>query len=161
MFVAPLFMREEFSGIMVASTPDEMPRSTADRSRPCRRRWPWPLESAALTEDLLLPAERGALRLAGAELLGHRDRDRARHDDPLREPVGDARARRTSPSELEGTKFADLIHPDDKTRVLAFLTSLGEDEATPGSIEFRLRHHDGPLALRGDPAHQPAARPRT
>ena len=34
------------------------------------------------------PAEPGAVRLAREELLGPRDGDRARHDDPLREPVG-------------------------------------------------------------------------
>ena len=25
------------------------------------------------------------------------------------------------PAQIEGTRFADLIHPDDKTRVLQFL----------------------------------------
>ena len=47
------------------------------------------------------------------------------------------------PEALEGTKFADLIHPDDMMTALAFLTSLGETEGHTGIVEFRLRHHDG------------------
>ena len=87
-FVAPLFMREELHGIMVVSTPEEMPRSVADSLQALSSQVALALESAALTEDLLRQAERGAVRLAGAELLRHRDRARARHDDPVREPVG-------------------------------------------------------------------------
>ena len=94
-FVAPLFMREELHGIMVVSTPEEMPRSASPtRCRPCPHRWPWPWRAPRSPRTCCCQAERGTLRLAGAELLGHRDRARARHDDPVREPVGASRARR-------------------------------------------------------------------
>ena len=63
------------------------------------------------------------------------------------------------PKRLEGTRFSDLIHPDDKTGVLSFLTSLGEDEGHPGLVEFRLRHHDGTYltveTLRTNLLHDP------
>ena len=36
------------------------------------------------------------------------------------------------PEPLEGTRFIDLVHPDDKTRVLSFLTAMGDGEGTRG-----------------------------
>ena len=36
----------------------------------------------------------------------------------------------TDPGELEGTRFIDFVHKDDKTRVLSFLTSAGDGENT-------------------------------
>ena len=45
------------------------------------------------------------------------------------------------PTELEGMRFVELVHPDDKTRVLAFLTASGDDDGHTGLIEFRVRLH--------------------
>ena len=49
----------------------------------------------------------------------------------------------SDPDELEGTRFIDLVHQDDKTRVLSFLTSAAEGEGDTALLEFRLRHRDG------------------
>ena len=49
----------------------------------------------------------------------------------------------SGPEELEGTRFIDLVHHDDKTRVLSFLTSVGDGEGDTALLEFRLRHRDG------------------
>ena len=52
--VAPLFMRDEFRGLMVVATDEEMPVSVADSLRALSSQVALALESAALTEDLLL-----------------------------------------------------------------------------------------------------------
>ena len=61
---------------------------------------------------------------------------------------------------LEGTRFADLIPPEDKGRVLTFLTTMAEGEGHTGLTEFRVEHRDGGIANGRDPPHQPAARPQ-
>ena len=115
--------------------PRRCPRTVADSLPALSSQVALALESAALTEDLLRAAERGAVRLAGAELLRHRDGGRAGHDDPLRQPVGGTASSASSPSELEGTKFADLIHPDDKTpRAARSSPSMGDGEGHTGLV---------------------------
>jgi diguanylate cyclase (GGDEF)-like protein len=63
------------------------------------------------------------------------------------------------PEALEGTPFADLVHPDDKTHVLSFVTA---SEGGTDLIEFRARHHDGPYrymeTLRTNLLHDPNVR---
>ena len=131
-FVAPLFIRDELRGLMVVSTPEEMPRTTRGLA-PCpvlagrprsRERRPDRGPAAA--------AERGAVRLARAELVGHRHRGRARHDDQLREPVGASRAR-LRPGAARGH---EVRRPDPPRRqddgVLSFLSSARRGRGTYG-----------------------------
>ncbi len=93
MLVAPLFMRDEFRGMMVVATPEEMPA--------LRRRQPPGAVFAGgararergAHRGSAAPSERGAVRVAGQELVGRRDGHRADDRGPLREPVRLARAR--------------------------------------------------------------------
>ena len=77
-----------------------------------------------------------------------------------RRPTACSASRRAS---SRAPKFSDLIHPDDRTGVLQFLTSGGrEGDAHPGSIEFRMRHRGRLLAhvetLRTNLLHDPNVR---
>jgi diguanylate cyclase (GGDEF)-like protein/PAS domain S-box-containing protein len=141
-FVAPLFMREELHGIMVVSTPEEMPRSVADSLQALSSQVALALESAALTEDLLRQqseARFASLVQNSSDIVTVLELDTTiRYASPSAH-----RVLGVPPEALEGTKFADLIHPDDMMTALAFLTSLGEAEGHTGIVEFRLRHHDG------------------
>ena len=97
-FAAPLFIRDTFNGLIVVGG--------AVRTHPRRHRrargpdLPGVTGRGERSPDAGRPAgaEREALRVAGAERLGHRHRHRARHDDPLREPVDDASSATTPKS---------------------------------------------------------------
>ena len=141
-FVAPLFIREELHGLMVVATPEEMPRGVADSLRALSSQVALALESATLTEDLLL--KQSEARFAS---LVSNSSDVVTVIDPdttvtYASPSA-ARVLGFEPHDLEGTRFSELIHADDKTRVMQFLTSAGDDEGHPGLAEFRLRHREG------------------
>ncbi len=157
-FVAPLFNRDELHGLMIVSTPTEMERSVADSLRALSSQVALALESAALTEDLLIQQSQkrfASLVQNSSDVVTVLDADTSvRYASPSA-----ARVLGFDPAQLEGTRVADLIHADDKTRVLAFLTSLHEAEGHTGLIEFRIRHHDGTYlfveTLRTNLMHDP------
>jgi diguanylate cyclase (GGDEF)-like protein/PAS domain S-box-containing protein len=140
--VAPLFMRDEFRGMMVVATPEEMPSSVADSLRALSSQVALALESAALTEDLLL--RQSEARFAS---LVKNSSDVVTVIEPTTvvryASPSASRVLGTDPGGLEGTRFIDLVHQDDKTRVLSFLTSVGDGEGNTGLLEFRVRHRDG------------------
>jgi diguanylate cyclase (GGDEF)-like protein/PAS domain S-box-containing protein len=154
--VAPLFIRDEFRGMLIVGTPEEMPPTVADSLEALSLQVALALESAALTEDLLL--RQSEARFAS---LVKNSSDVVTVIDP------DATIRYASPStsgvlgfapeSLEGTRFTELVHPKDKTRVLSFLTQAGE--ATSSVIEFQVRTRDGRYrhveTLRTDLLHDP------
>ena len=115
------------------------------------------LESAALTEDLLLrqsEARFASLVKNSSDVVAVIEPTTVvRYASPSA-----SRVLGTDPGELEGTRFIDLVHQDDKTRVLSFLTSAGDGEGNTGLLEFRVRHRDGTYLATRDPAHEPAAR---
>ena len=47
------------------------------------------------------------------------------------------------PSEIEGTRLADLVHPDDVPRTLSFFMSVLPRGAVTTPAEWRMRHRDG------------------
>ncbi|MGZ5292393.1 MAG: putative bifunctional diguanylate cyclase/phosphodiesterase [Actinomycetota bacterium] len=160
-FVAPLFIRDELHGLMIVSTPEEMPRTTADSLRALSSQVALALESAALTEDLLRQeseARFASLVQNSSDIVTVVELDTTVHyaSPSAHRVLGFA------PEQLEGTKFADLIHPDDKTRVLSFLSSVGEGEGHMGIIEFRMRCRDGSFVvvetLRTNLLHDPNVR---
>ena len=156
--VAPLFMRDEFRGLMVVATPEEMPSSVADSLRALSSQVALALESAALTEDLLLrqsEARFASLVKNSSDVVAVIEPTPPWFATPARPPRG---CSATDPGELEGTRFIDLVHQDDKTRVLSFLTSAGDGEGNTGLLEFRLRHRDGTYLAHRDAADEPAAR---
>ncbi|MGH2594655.1 MAG: putative bifunctional diguanylate cyclase/phosphodiesterase [Actinomycetota bacterium] len=140
--VAPLFIRDQLRGMMVVATLEEMPVSAADSLRALSSQVALALESAALTEDLLLrqsEARFASLVKNSSDVVAVIEPNTVlRYASPSA-----SRVLGFDPAELEGTRFIDLVHADDKTRALSFLTSSGDGEGNTGLMEFRMRHRDG------------------
>jgi diguanylate cyclase (GGDEF)-like protein/PAS domain S-box-containing protein len=143
LLTAPLFMKGELNGVLVVGSAVKPSGSASDGLEALSSQVALALESAALTEDL------------------HRRKSEARFSslvqnssDVIMVVDADSTIRYASPSvdrvlgyssgDLESTKLTDLIHPDDKARVLQFLTGQTRDvEDHPSLTEFRMRHqHD-------------------
>ena len=160
-FVAPLFIRDELHGLMVVATPEEMPRTIADSLRALSSQVALALESAALTEDLLRQeseARFASLVQNSSDIVTVVELDTTvRYASPSAH-----RVLGFQPDRLEGTKFADLIHHEDKTRVLSFISSVSEGEGHTGTVEFRMRCDDGTFVtvetLRTNLLHDPNVR---
>ena len=156
--VAPLFMRDELRGMMVVATPAKMPGSVVDSLRALSSQVALALESAALTQDLLLQqseARFASLVKNSSDIVTVIEPDTVvRYASPAA-----ARVLGFDPKDLEGTRFIDLIHADDKTRVLSFLTSIGGGEGRTGLMECRIRHRTGTFlfaeTLRTNLLHDP------
>ncbi len=156
--VAPLFIREELRGLMVVATPDEMPRTIVDSLRALSSQVALALESAALTEDLLMQQSEkrfASLVQNSSDIVTVVDADTSvRYASPSAH-----RVLGLEPEALEGSRFIDLVHPDDKTRVLSFLTAMGDGEGHPGLMEFRVQCQDGTFifaeTLRTNLLHDP------
>ena len=116
--------------------------SAADSLRALSSQVALALESAALTQDLLLQqseARFASLVKNSSDVVAVIEPDTVlRYASPSA-----SRVLGFEPAELEGTRFIDLIHADDKTRALSFLTSTGDGEGHTGLMEFRMRHRDG------------------
>jgi diguanylate cyclase (GGDEF)-like protein/PAS domain S-box-containing protein len=140
--VAPLFLRDEFRGVLVVGTPDEMPPGVADSVRALSSQVALALESAALTEDLLVrQSERRFASLVqnSSDIVTVIEPDTSiRYASPSA-----LRVLGFEPSALEGTRFTDLVHPDDRTRAVSFLTAPAEGEEHASPMEFRVRCRDG------------------
>ena len=159
-FVAPLFIRDELHGLMIVATPEEMPRTVADSLRALSSQVALALESATLTEELLIQQSEkrfSSLVQNSSDIVTVIESDTTvRYASPSA-----GRVLGFEPEVLEGTRLSDLVHPDDKTRVLAFLTSIGDGdgEGHTGLIEFRTRHRDGTYlfveTLRTNLMHDP------
>jgi diguanylate cyclase (GGDEF)-like protein/PAS domain S-box-containing protein len=154
--VTPMFIREEFRGMLVVGTPEEMPATVADSLQALASQVALALESAALTEDLL----RRQSEARFASLVQN-------SSDVVTMIDADATIRWASPSsagvlgfppeELEGTRFTELVHPEDRTRVLSFLTQTVEPSGV--TLAFQVRTRDGRYrhveTLRTDLLHDP------
>ncbi len=159
--VAPIFLRDEFRGMMVVATRQEMASSVADSLQALSSQVALALESAALTEDLLIQqseARFASLVKNSSDIVTVIEPDSVvRYASPSA-----SRVLGFDPEELEGTRFADLIHPDDKTRALSFLTADAEGEGNTSLLEFRLRHEGGVYlfteTLRTSLLHDPNVR---
>ncbi len=142
MLVTPLFIRDELQGLMVVATPLGMPSIVADTLRALSSQVALALESAALTEDLL--TKQSEARFASLVKNSSDVVTVIEPDTTVRYASPSAgRVLGYAPEELEGMRVADLLHPDDLTRVLAFLSSTADVEGHPGLLEFRVRHADG------------------
>jgi diguanylate cyclase (GGDEF)-like protein/PAS domain S-box-containing protein len=154
--VTPMFIRDVFRGMLVVGTPEVMSMTVADSLQALGSQVALALESAALTQDLLL--RRSEARFAS--LVQH-------SSDVVAVIDADATVRFASPSsagvlgfapeDLAGIRFTELVHPEDKTRVLSFLTRTVEP--TGVTMEFRMRTRDGRYrhveTLRTDLLHDP------
>ncbi|HEY7401079.1 MAG TPA: EAL domain-containing protein [Actinomycetota bacterium] len=139
--VAPLFIREEMRGLMVLAVDGDLPSSVVDSLEALSLQVALALESAALTEDLLLrqsEARFASLVKNASDVVTVVEPDTSiRYASP-----SSSRVLGFEPHELEGTKFAELVYADDKTRVLSFLTTRGDEDGHTGLIEFRIRRRD-------------------
>ena len=140
--IAPLFIVDELRGMVVVGTPDEMPLTVVDSLSALSSQVALALESAALTEDLLKQQSEkrfASLVQNSSDIVAVLDADTSvRYASPSAQ-----RVLGYAPESLEGTRFIDLVHPDDKTKALSFLTSLGDSEGQTGLLEFQLRCEDG------------------
>ncbi len=159
--MAPIFIRDEFRGMMVVATPEAMASSVADSLQALSSQVALALESAALTEDLLIrqsEARFASLVKNSSDVVTVIEPDSVvRYASPSA-----SRVLGFDPGDLEGSRFVDLIHPDDKTRALSFLTASGDGEGSTGLLEFRLRHQRGTYlfteTLRTSLLHDPNVR---
>ncbi len=140
--VAPLFIRDEFRGmILVAAGAETDSRAITDGLEALASQVALALESAALTEGMLLQESEkrfASLVQNSSDIVNLIEPDTTvRYASPAT-----ARVLGMQPDQMEGTKFSAIVHPEDKTRVLTFLTSMGEEGAT-GLIEYRIKHNDG------------------
>jgi diguanylate cyclase (GGDEF)-like protein/PAS domain S-box-containing protein len=137
-FVAPLFLRDELHGLMVVASEEPMPASVADSLRALSSQVALALESATLTEDLLLQqseARFASLVKNSTDVVTVIEPDTVvRYASPSA-----ARVFGYEPAELEGMKFADLVGQEDKTKVMAFLLATGEGEGHTAIMEFKIQ----------------------
>jgi diguanylate cyclase (GGDEF)-like protein/PAS domain S-box-containing protein len=141
-FVAPLFVRQELSGLFAIAGP-RLPRETEAALDVLAFEVALALESVALTEDLLRRQSEA------------RFRSLVQNSSDVVAVVGpDTTVRYLSPStkrvlgyepdELEGTAVLELVHEEERPLVLSFVSRLVSDsEAEASAIEFRLRHRNG------------------
>ena len=142
-FVAPLFMRDELKGVLVVAGDGAVPRPVRDGLDALVSQVALALESAELTEDLLRrqsEARFSSLVQNSSDVVMVIEPDtRIGYLTPSIENVFGY-----SPDELEGTRFADLLHPDDKTRILTFLQTVAKDaDSHFGLTECRVLHKNG------------------
>ena len=156
----PLFMKDELRGLLVVGSPTALPRANRDTLEALTSQVALALDSAALTEDLLRQQTEARFRSLvqnSTDVVMVVDADSTvRYVSPSVEGVFGY-----DPSELENTKLTRLIHPDDKTQVLQFLTLSGREAGTvhrshrvPDATPRRL------LAAHRDAPHGPDARPQ-
>jgi diguanylate cyclase (GGDEF)-like protein/PAS domain S-box-containing protein len=160
-FVSPLFIQDELQGLMIVATTEEMPQTVADSLRALSSQVALALESAALTEDLLL--QKSEARFASLVQNSSDVVTVVELDTTIRYASPSAfRVIGFRPSQLEGARFADLIHPDDKTSVLSFLSSPSDGDAHTGTLDFRMRRQNGSFimveTLRTNLLHDPNVR---
>ncbi|HEY7478510.1 MAG TPA: diguanylate cyclase, partial [Actinomycetota bacterium] len=154
--VTPMFVRDEFRGMLVVGTPEEMPLTVADSLQALASQVALALESAALTEDLLRrksEARFASLVQNSSDVVTVIDADATiRYASP-----SSAGVLGFPPEELEGTRFTELVHPEDRTRILAFLTHAVEPSGVTMAFQIRTRegHYRHVETLRTDLLHDP------
>ncbi|MEA2579549.1 MAG: hypothetical protein QOE83_441 [Actinomycetota bacterium] len=141
-FVGPLFLRDELHGLMVVASEGEMLPGVADSLRALSSQVALALESATLTEDLLIQqseARFASLVKNSTDVVTVVEPDTVvRYASPSA-----ARVFGYEPSELEGMRFSDLIGSDEKTKVMAFLMGSGEGEGQTAIMEFKIQGKNG------------------
>ncbi|MDP9327823.1 MAG: EAL domain-containing protein, partial [Actinomycetota bacterium] len=140
-FVAPLFIRDAFRGLIVVAVPPGHHRGITDGLEALASQVALAVESAALTEEVVIAQSEkrfASLVQNASDIVTVIEPDTCiRYASPA-----SVRVLGYTPQDLEGMRFADLVSPEDKTRVISFLSTVGDDGHT-GLIEFRARHKEG------------------
>lgn len=140
--VAPLLIKGELQGVLVAGGPSELSRTTLDAVGGLASQVALALESALLTEDLLLrrsEARFASLVQNSSDVITIIEPDSTiRYQSPsIRHVLG------YDPGALIGMRLLDLIHPDDAPAFIRHLADLVHDPVVhPEVVEFKLRHMD-------------------
>ena len=160
-FVAPLFTLDELSGILVVTVRGELSRQVGESLESLTSQVALALESAALTEDLLIQQSQARF----ASLVKN-------SSDLVMVIEADTEIKYASPSasrvlgrdadDLEGSRFSDLIAQEDRATAMSFLTAMSEDQGLTGLEKFRVVHRDGSVryveTLRTNLMHDPNVR---
>src|SRR4051794_7909396 len=143
--IAPLIVRDSLYAVMVVAVPgDAVAPATTRTVEALSAQAALALESATLTEELLLKQSEARF----ASLVRNAS-------DVVTLVEIDTTITYVSPSslrtlgytsgDLEGTRFLDLVHDEDKTRAHSFLTGGGEGDDGVATLEFRIRRRDGSM----------------
>ncbi len=140
-FLSPLFLLGELNAVLAVGAGTRLPRSTCDSLEALSSQVALALESAALTEDLVRrqsEARFSSLVQNSSDVVLVVEADSTiRYVSPSVE-----RVLGYEPANLEGAKLTGLIHPEDRTGLLQFVTGAGRDDDRPALTEFRILHHD-------------------
>jgi diguanylate cyclase (GGDEF)-like protein/PAS domain S-box-containing protein len=139
-FLAPLFIREKVTGLLSAASPTRLNRATEESLATLATEVALALQSAALTEEALY--QRSEARLSSLV---------ENASDVICIVGKDAGIRYLSPSVqrmfgylpsvLADGRLTDIVHPDEQTRVLAFISATAaQPVGQPHMAEFRVRH---------------------
>ena len=141
-FTAPLFVQDELRGLMVVATPNEMDRSLTDSLTALSTQVALALESAALTRNLL--QQQSEARFASL-VSNSSDVVCVVNRDTTISYVSPAVARMLGydPEALEGSRFAELVHPDDVPKALHAMEPHDEETRDSVLVELRVRHNRG------------------
>lgn len=137
----PVFLKGELNGLLVVGSAAKLPATTRYGLDALCSQVALALESAALTEDLLRrqsEARFSSLVQNSSDVVMVVDADSTvRWISPSVE-----RVLGFHPEDLDGAKLTGIVHPEDRTAVLQFLTDGSRDDH-PGTTEFRMRHREG------------------
>ena len=140
-FVGGLSVGGELRGLLVVVTRRGVPRSVGDALDTLLSQVALALESAQLTEELL--RQRSEARFASLIKNSSDVVALVEPDFTIRYITPSAsRVLGYSPSDLQGGRFVDLIHEEDRPRALSVLASIIES-GHHGLLEFRMLHRDG------------------
>jgi diguanylate cyclase (GGDEF)-like protein/PAS domain S-box-containing protein len=140
--VVPLLVRDELHALMLVAVPGPIGAAITQTIEVLTAQAALALDSAMLTEELLLKQSEARF----ASLVRNAS-------DVVTVVEIDSTITYASPSsqrtlgyvseELEGTRFVDLVHDEDKTRALSFMSSTSEGDDITSTLEFRVRRADG------------------
>jgi diguanylate cyclase (GGDEF)-like protein/PAS domain S-box-containing protein len=140
--VAPMLVRDELHALMVVAVPGVISAAITRTVEALSSQASLALESALLTEELLL--KQSEARFASLVRNASDVVTVVEVDSTITYASPSSMRTLGYPSEaLEGTRYVDLVHEEDVTRAISFLTAGSESEDAVGTLEFRLRRSDG------------------
>jgi diguanylate cyclase (GGDEF)-like protein/PAS domain S-box-containing protein len=140
--VAPLVVRDELHALMLVAVPGTIGAAITQTIEALTAQAALALDSAMLTEELFL--KQSEARFASLVRNASDVVTVVEIDSTI--TYASPSSQRTlgySSGDLDGTRFVDLVHEDDKTRALSFISAASEGEELTGTIEFRVRRRDG------------------
>jgi diguanylate cyclase (GGDEF)-like protein/PAS domain S-box-containing protein len=139
-FVVRLSPGEEIRDLLIVATDHPMSGQVADSLISLSRQLALALESAQLSEELV--KRQSEARFASLVKNSSDAVAVVESDTTIRYVTQSAeRLLGYQPENLEGRRFSELVHPDDRTRTVSVLTAASS--ADHELVEFRILHQDG------------------